>query len=345
MMRASAFAAGSLLSTVPRWSWTATTPKVTTLSKDDWQVIGTGVRGPEGPTVLPDDSIAMVEFSAGNIVSVHRDGKIEVLAALGTGVAGTVLGKDGALYVAKLNTDSFMRRARMGGAGREGAAPPAGNPGREGGAPPPGGLPPGTPSAIVRIDLKTKQPKVLYSTLDGAEIPGPNDLVIDQWGDIWFSDPSGSAVCNCRTDGSSIKRMIDDAQGVNGITLSPDKRTLYIKSGPQLVSYKISGRGQLAGTGGKAARTVVTEWPTNYHEPDGMKTEANGNILCACWEDGVVRFSPRGEVLSQTILPGLNVINMAFSPREKNSLYLAAHPPSDRVGGPVKIFWDTRGMA
>jgi gluconolactonase len=336
----SAIAAGSILSSVPGIVWSDAALRVTTLDKKDWQMIGTGVRGPEGPTVLPDDSIAMVEFTAGNIVSVHRDGKVEVLAALGTGVAGTVLGKDGALYVAKLNTDAFMRAPRAGG-----SAPPAGGAGRDGGGPPPTDLPPGTPSAIVRIDLKARQSRILYSQLDGKEIPGPNDLCIDQWGDIWFSDPASSSVCNCRTDGSLIKRVIDDVAGVNGITLSPDKRTLYIKGGSQLLAFKISARGAVTQNAGKAARKVLTEWPTKFHEPDGMKTEVNGNILCACWEDGIVRFSPNGKLLSQTILPGLNVINLAFSPRESNSLYLAAHPATERVGGPVKIAWDTRGIA
>jgi gluconolactonase len=323
--------AGAFLGSVPRWSCgqtaaTGAIPKVSTVAAKDVWIIGKGVMGPEGPAVLPDDSIAMVAFMAGNIVRVHRDGTKEVLAVLGSGVAGTVLGQDGALYVAKLNTDSFMR-------GMRGGSAPAGN------------LPPATPSAIVRIDLNTKQTRTLYTELDGKEIPGPNDLVIDSWGDIWFSDPASASVCNCRTDGRLIKRVIDDVKGVNGITLSPDKRTVYVKGGAQLLSFKISARGAVALANGKAARRVIAEWPGKYHEPDGMKTEASGNILCACWEDGIVRISPKGEVLSQTIVPGLNVINMAFSPRERNALYLAAHPANDRNGGPVRIPWDAKGIA
>ncbi|MFT3907707.1 MAG: SMP-30/gluconolactonase/LRE family protein [Steroidobacteraceae bacterium] len=322
---------------------TSGTVPVNTIAAAAVRTLTTGVRGPEGPSELPDGSVAMVEFTAGDIIRVDQKGAKDVLAQPGIGVAGTVMGKDGALYVAKLNLSNFMRRP-------EGESAPGGSPPPAGAAPPPagGGAPASSrdssPSAIVRIDLATKQSRVLYSTYEGKELGGPNDLVSDQWGDLWFSDPTTSSVFNARIDGTKLQRVISDAKGVNGITLSPDRKTLYVMNGPNLVSYAISARGTLRSVDGKPQATVVAAWPTGTHEPDGLKTEANGNIVAACWEDGILVFSPQGKLLSRTLVQDLSVINVAFGGKDLKTLYLAGHPANVMVGSLAAIAWPRAGL-
>jgi sugar lactone lactonase YvrE len=116
-------------------------------------------------------------------------------------------------------------------------------------------------------------------------------------------------------------------------------------SGGKLTAFQITARGTLKTAQGKPVSTVVATWPEKLHEPDGLKAEASGNILCAAWEHGIVRISPRGQVISQTVVSGQQIINLAFSPREKNALYLAAHPANNMSGSLVKIPWDAAGMA
>ncbi|MGC3980852.1 MAG: SMP-30/gluconolactonase/LRE family protein [Steroidobacteraceae bacterium] len=336
----------SLLSSVLLTSAMAEPTSVAkTLSDSQVKVVGTGIVAPEGPTVLPDGSVAMVEFSPGNIVSVHPDGTREVITHPGSGVVGTVLGKDGALYVAKLDTSAFMRRANANPPAADGmnAAPAA--EGMAGAPPASSGMSAmdGTPSAILRIDLNTKQVSKLYTELDGRPIGSPNDLAVDEWGDLWITEQITPGIVYAHADGSQIKLVVSGVKGINGIALSPNKRTLYVMNDSKLTAYEITGRGTLKSEQGKPVAKVLVDWPKTLHEPDGIKTEANGNILLASWEDGIVRYSPSGKLLSQIIVPNLQVINIAFSPRDKNALYLAAHPVNNMSGMLVKIPWDAAG--
>lgn len=310
----------------------------TTLPAAQVRTLTTGVRGPEGPAELPDGSVSMVEFTAGNIIRISQQGASDVLAHLGKGVAGTAMGRDGALYVAKMDLAQFMKAPRGGDApAPAGDAPPSGGP---------GGGPAGddTPGGLVRIDLATKQSKVVYATYEGQELGGPNDLLVDRWGDLWFTDPVASAVYNARTDGSKLQRMLTGIKGVNGIALSPDRSTLYVMNGRNLVSYAITGRGTLRSAGGKPRERLLAVWPEGIHDPDGLKTEAGGNIVAACWEDGILVFSPQGKWLSQTKVADLSVINIAFGGRDMKTLYLAGHPANNMVGSLAAISWPRAGL-
>ncbi|MCP5144194.1 MAG: SMP-30/gluconolactonase/LRE family protein [Gammaproteobacteria bacterium] len=299
------------------------------LDRSQVTIIVDGIRGPEGPTPLADGRVAMVEFLAGTVIAVGSDGHREMLATPGRGAAGTVLGHDGALYVAKLNPDTFARRMALDANRQPPAAPTVDEP---------------SPSAIVRIDLATGAASTLYDRYDGAELPGPNDLVVDDFGDLWFSDPTSAAVFSARTDGGAINRVIDDVPGVNGITLSPDRRRLYLVSGGALLAYDIAARGELVQRNGHARATVVTAWPAGLHGPDGIKTDTEGNVVCACWEDGIAVFSPEGEWLSQTVVADLRVINIAFGGADRKTLYLAANPAEGMVGMLASIPWADAGM-
>src|ERR1700733_14689529 len=63
------------------------------------KVIATGLRFPEGPVVLEDGSIAVVEIARGTVSRVALDGTVSVIADLGGGPNGLALGPDGDLYV------------------------------------------------------------------------------------------------------------------------------------------------------------------------------------------------------------------------------------------------------
>lgn len=324
-------------------STTGSGPARKILRMDDGTLVGYGVIAPEGPTVLPNGHVAMVEFSEGNVVVLDKAGNKRVLAHVGNGVAGTIMGSDGALYAAKSDLGAFFRN--MPPPGGDGGPPPAGPGG--GGPPPPagGGLEDdGTPAAIWRIDLETEEAAILYDEENGEPLAGPNDLAKDDWGDLWVSQPAGASVLNLKTDGSHIETVLTDVSGVNGITLSPDKKELYVMSGGDLMGFEVSGRGQLAMKGGKPQGRVLLSWPTELGTPDGMKTQANGNILCACKDHGIVEVTPRGELVSQTVLEGQQIVNIAFSPLEENALFLAIHPADNMTGGLVRIGWPVNGV-
>jgi gluconolactonase len=214
-----ALVAGPALGSIAPRVWAQDVLTATTLDAALVKIIASGVTAPEGPAVLPDGSVSMVEFSLGNVVRVHMDGSKDLLASPGSGVAGTLMGKDGALYVAKLNTSAFMRRINaQQGVGMAAAPPADAAPGMDAGMGAGGMKQDGTPSAILRIDLNTRQTTTLYTQLNGKELDGPNDLALDEWGDLWVSQPAGNSVLNARTDGSQLKLVLEGVTGVNGIT-------------------------------------------------------------------------------------------------------------------------------
>lgn len=91
--------------------------------------------------------------------------------------------------------------------------------------------------AIARYDLKTGKRTVIADSYRGKRFNAPNDMYIDIEGRIYFSDPrylgheprelEHRAVMRVETDGS-VTLVTKECEKPNGITLSPDQRTLYV---------------------------------------------------------------------------------------------------------------------
>ena len=65
---------------------------------DHFETITDGLIFPEGPVVLADGSVAVVEIGRGTITRVDvSDGRKDILATPGGGPNGAALGPDGAL--------------------------------------------------------------------------------------------------------------------------------------------------------------------------------------------------------------------------------------------------------
>lgn len=303
------------------------------------KTLATGLRGTEGPSVLPDGSVAVLEPMGGTVLRVSNDGTRSVLTTTGMGVAGTALGPDNALYVTKINIGAILDRLRADAprADARGADGP-----RAGGR---GNNPPWTasPAAILRVDLKTLAVKTLYTAYQGKLLQEPNDLVVDEWGDLWFTDTGSGSVYSARADGSDIQRSIADAQGVNGIALSPDRRTIYIVGNGKLLAYGIVARGKLEQKNGHTVARVIATLDPKIGAPDGMKTEASGDILIACTDDGILRYSPRGTLISQIRIPGVAIVNLAFGGKDGRTLYLADRATNDQSGRLQSMHWPRKG--
>jgi gluconolactonase len=98
--------------------------------------------------------------------------------------------------------------------------------------------------------------KTLTDSYNGRKLNGPNDVVIDRKGGIYFTDPSLSKE-NVTQDaesvyfipkGGNIQRVADDFVAPNGIILTPDEKTLLVvdTKEPYIHSYKINNDGTLS---------------------------------------------------------------------------------------------------
>ncbi len=139
------------------------------MSSPNIRVLATDLAFPEGPVVMPDGSVILVEIRAQQLTRVWPDGRKEVVAKIPGGPNGAALGPDGKMYLC--NNGGFSWAASRG------AIMP--------GAPEPheyiGG-------SIQRVDLSNGKVETLFDKCGAHPLKGPNDLVFDKQGGLWFTD-------------------------------------------------------------------------------------------------------------------------------------------------------------
>lgn len=148
---------------------------------------------------------------------------------------------------------------------------------------------------------------------------GPNDLIFDEVGGIYFTDPWGSSVLN-ETGGlyyvgpdQKIWRLADNLHFPNGVTLSPDNKTLYIGdfNAQEVIAVPILSPGMLDIGFAHVAAHLSGGWGT-----DGMATDADGNVYIAHYMgQEVVVLDPSGFIVGTIPLPpeaGAQTTNVAF---------------------------------
>jgi gluconolactonase len=90
--------------------------------------------------------------------------------------------------------------------------------------------------AVAAYDPKSKKRRVIADKFEGKRFNGPNDLVIDKDGGIYFTDtgfgspklPQGKMGVYYISPKGEVSRLIDNLPVPNGINLSPDEKMLYV---------------------------------------------------------------------------------------------------------------------
>src|SRR5262245_28591061 len=175
----------------------------------EFRVITTGLKFPEGPVAMPDGSVVLTEIGAGTITRVFPDGRKQVVANTGGGPNGAALGPDGKLYVC--NNGGLKWHVENGTYRSTGQADDY------------------KTGSLQRVDLATGKVETLYAECNGNRLCGPNDLVFDRQGGLWFTDYGKTrardmdrgGIYYCKIDGSQIIEAMHPVLGPNGIGLSP----------------------------------------------------------------------------------------------------------------------------
>lgn len=278
------------------------------------ECIAEGLEFPEGPVVMADGSVIVVEIHGARVTRCWN-GRTETLCRTGGGPNGAAIGPDGALYI-----------CNNGGIGKTG---------------------PGSEGRIERIDLETGLLERVYDRCDGVLLEAPNDLVFDSSGRLWFTDLgtlymgergiTGKAfggLYSCLPDGSSITAIKRGALSYNGIGLSPDQQHVYVADTFQarLYRYDAQLRPQEPRFVGVAPDDVGF---------DSLAVTAAGNICIATLtKGGITTFTPTGKATTFSIPEDASVTNIAFGGDDMRDAYITL----SRTGRLVRIRWHEPGL-
>ena len=201
---------------------------------------------------------------------------------------------------------------------------------------------------IVRLEASGEL-AVVASAHQGKRLNSPNDVWVARSGDVYFTDPPFGLPKHFddpakelgwqgvyRLRGSELELLIRDVRAPNGVALSPDERTLYVSNAdrgePVWLAYAIGADGRVG-----AARLFADarrEVATFAGVPDGMETDANGN-LWAAGPGGLAIFAPDGARLG-FLRTGIATSNVTFGGERGTTVFISASSAIWRIETSVR---------
>ena len=193
--------------------------------------------------------------------------------------------------------------------------------------------------------------KVLADKYNGKTLDGPNDLVTDAKGGIYFTDPQftadavknqpGRGVYYISPDGK-LTRVIEPNEFAmpNGVVLSPDGKTLFVNNTYDdetwypvnsdkenfIWAYDVKEDGTLS-NGRKFAKLFLTENVLDRKgkstSADGMAIDKKGNLYVATYA-GLQIFNSKGEFVGMVNFPTFPV-SVCFGDDDMKTLYITSY--------------------
>jgi gluconolactonase len=220
---------------------------------------------------------------------------------------------------------------------------------------------PGPPSpseyiggSIQRVDLATGKVETLFDKCGEHPLKGPNDLVFDRHGGLWFTDLGKrrardmdvGAFYYMKPGGKEVVEGVFGMMPANGIGLSPDENTVYVAETPtaRLWAFDLSAPGEVKprdviyrGERGKPIAGLG-----GYQMFDSLAVEASGNVCVATLISGCISvIAPDGSIVEQVPTGDRVTTNIAFGGPDLKTAYITLSGKGELIA----MDWARPGLA
>ncbi len=177
----------------------------------------------------------------------------------------------------------------------------------------------------------------------GKRLNSPNDLVVDDHGRVWFTDPRYGDRSSVELDHDSVYRLDPAPDGTwsihrvtfdttrpNGLAFSPDFQTLYVAESPPAPTGQRQLRAYPVGSDGSLGPFRVLHDFGPHRGIDGMRVDAAGFVVASCgWSQSgpgprIAVFAPDGQVVEEHPTP-TNPTNCCFGEADLRILYVTGY--------------------
>jgi gluconolactonase len=175
--------------------------------------------------------------------------------------------------------------------------------------------------------------QALVTAYNGTPFNGPNDLVIDSTGGIYFTDPDyegrhslPDATYYLSASGA-LTRILTGFNRPNGVILSPDQKTFYlaVEGEKRIMAYDVTAPGVLTNQRQFARDDVNANGqtiPGITNGPDGLTIDPAGNVYSAV-QNAVWAWNPAGQQLFELAFPE-DPTNLDFGGADGKTLFVTA---------------------